>query len=435
MTDITSISEHVTDSMGALSGSEPNAITPAAVPLANDDGESSKQKTFVKFFIGEIGSTSTEESLRAYFEQFGTVDRVVVKHSHNDKQRSFAFVTIDGDTEKIMGSQHVIDGYTVATPEFARSNCNSSATGSSSSKQTNRGGRDSSGKSSLKGSRKIFVGGLSHQTQESALRAYFEQFGRLTDVVVMHEAGGRKPRGFGFVTFAESSSVQKVLQLRFHPVDGRGVEVKLAIPREFMHDVGEQKPLGGEIYSEFNVPYGEYLPEQSDYPLHGYMPSGPYGYMPQMPLPVPPMMGCGNSSFPSNPPYNSGQQQTGQPAQGIRVLYGTEHQPPHHPPSPNSGGRRGYGSNGQASHPPNHTNRAPTSSSAPASSHGVGSNTIPHHSAPAPMYHSSVQHHMMPPHMMMPPMMPYSNSGAPQPMGPPPPGGYMVPGPTAPRYG
>jgi len=59
---------------------------------------------------------------------------------------------------------------------------------------------------------------------------------------------------------------------------------------------------------------GEYLPEQSDYPVHGFSPTGGYGYMP--PLPVQPMMAGGNVP---------GFSQMAAPAQGIRVLYGTEH--------------------------------------------------------------------------------------------------------------
>ena len=125
-------------------------------------------------------------------------------------------------------------------------------------------------------------------------QAHFEQFGRLTDVVVMHEAGGRKPRGFGFVTFADVASVQKVLQSRLHPVDGRGVEVKLAVTREMMSsdeaatgaelvghggEYGGTYPAGAPPYGEaVSGDPGEYAP--SGYGAqYGYQPSVPYGYV------------------------------------------------------------------------------------------------------------------------------------------------------------
>lgn len=53
---------------------------------------------------------------------------------------------------------------------------------------------------------------------------YFGQFGDLEDAVVM------KQRGFGFVTYRDASSVDRLLSQRYHPVDGRYVEVKLAVP-------------------------------------------------------------------------------------------------------------------------------------------------------------------------------------------------------------
>ena len=110
----------------------------------------------------------------------------------------------------------------------------------------------------------------------------------------MHEAGGRKPRGFGFVTFADVSSVQKVLQSRFHPVDGRGVEVKLAIPREMM--ASDEPASGAELLKGLGGEYGggEYGGDEygggeygggGEYYSQGYAaqygcpPSGQYGYV------------------------------------------------------------------------------------------------------------------------------------------------------------
>ena len=89
-----------TDALSSLSFAEAPANFPGTEQPQERLDEPQKS-TFVKFFVGEIGPTSTEDSLRAYFEQFGTVERVIVKHSYHEKQRSFAFVTIDGDAEKV----------------------------------------------------------------------------------------------------------------------------------------------------------------------------------------------------------------------------------------------------------------------------------------------------------------------------------------------
>lgn len=59
--------------------------------------------------------------------------------------------------------------------------------------------------------RKVFVGGLAPSVDEAALRQYFEQFGPVDDAVVMHDHESRRPRGFGFVTFANEETVDDVL--------------------------------------------------------------------------------------------------------------------------------------------------------------------------------------------------------------------------------
>jgi len=102
------------------------------------------------------------------------------------------------------------------------------------SSKTRRRGRGGVVVPSATTGRKFFIGGLSHQTNASHLRNYFGQFGELADVVVMFEGRGRKPRGFGFVTFVEQAPVREVLKSRFHNVNGRDVDVKLAVPRENM---------------------------------------------------------------------------------------------------------------------------------------------------------------------------------------------------------
>lgn len=80
--------------------------------------------------------------------------------------------------------------------------------------------------------KKLFVGGLSPRTNEDSLRAYYSQWGELTDVVVMRDQRSNKSRGFGFVTFKESAAVDKAQSERPHKLDGKDVDSKRAMPRE-----------------------------------------------------------------------------------------------------------------------------------------------------------------------------------------------------------
>ncbi|XP_059074443.1 heterogeneous nuclear ribonucleoprotein 1 [Cryptomeria japonica] len=77
---------------------------------------------------------------------------------------------------------------------------------------------------------KIFIGGLSRDTTPAAFTKHFSKYGELTDSVIMKDRVTGQPRGFGFVTYADPSVVDKVIQDK-HVLDGRTVEIKRTIPR------------------------------------------------------------------------------------------------------------------------------------------------------------------------------------------------------------
>lgn len=50
----------------------------------------------------------------------------------------------------------------------------------------------------------------------------------------MYDHVNKRPRGFGFVTFTDATSVDKVLSLgQFHKLKDKQVEIKRAVPRDF----------------------------------------------------------------------------------------------------------------------------------------------------------------------------------------------------------
>uniref|UniRef100_A0A1B6CEZ6 RRM domain-containing protein n=2 Tax=Clastoptera arizonana TaxID=38151 RepID=A0A1B6CEZ6_9HEMI len=78
---------------------------------------------------------------------------------------------------------------------------------------------------------KMFIGGLSWQTSPESLREYFSKYGEITEVMVMKDPTTRRSRGFGFITFADPSSVDKVLAQGTHELDGKKIDPKVAFPR------------------------------------------------------------------------------------------------------------------------------------------------------------------------------------------------------------
>jgi len=89
-------------------------------------------------------------------------------------------------------------------------------------------------------SKKLFVGGLSWGTDESGLRAAFEQYGEIVEVKVITDRDTGRSRGFGFVTFAETDDANRAIEeMNGKPLDGRNIAVNEA------HDRGDRRGGGG----------------------------------------------------------------------------------------------------------------------------------------------------------------------------------------------
>ena len=80
--------------------------------------------------------------------------------------------------------------------------------------------------------RKIFIGGLNSETTEENLKGYFCRWGECVDVVVMRHSDTGRPRGFGFVTYETAESVDAVLNVESHILDGKKIDPKRAVARE-----------------------------------------------------------------------------------------------------------------------------------------------------------------------------------------------------------
>ncbi|KAI3979894.1 hypothetical protein MKX01_042548 [Papaver californicum] len=67
---------------------------------------------------------------------------------------------------------------------------------------------------------KLFIGGISWDTTEEKLTEYFGKYGEVVQTVIMRDKITGRPRGFGFVFFADPSILDVVLQDK-HTIDGR----------------------------------------------------------------------------------------------------------------------------------------------------------------------------------------------------------------------
>ena len=100
---------------------------------------------------------------------------------------------------------------------------------------------------------KLYVGNLSFNTSEAALRDAFGAFGTLTDVFVATDRETGRPRGFAFVTFSTPEESQAAIaKMNGTELDGRALTVNEAKPKESMGGGGG----GGRNFGPDRKPYG-----------------------------------------------------------------------------------------------------------------------------------------------------------------------------------
>jgi len=89
--------------------------------------------------------------------------------------------------------------------------------------------------------RKLFVGNLSFNTEESTLEALFAQAGTVASVRVMRDQATGRARGFGFVEMETEEAAQAAID-KFNntELDGRRIAVNEARPQ-----VGGGQRFGG----------------------------------------------------------------------------------------------------------------------------------------------------------------------------------------------
>ncbi len=81
-------------------------------------------------------------------------------------------------------------------------------------------------------SKKLFVGGLSWDTQDEGLRSAFERFGSVSEAKVITDRDTGRSRGFGFVTFDAGSDADNAMsEMDGSMLDGRELRVNEAQDR------------------------------------------------------------------------------------------------------------------------------------------------------------------------------------------------------------
>jgi cold-inducible RNA-binding protein len=83
---------------------------------------------------------------------------------------------------------------------------------------------------------KLYIGNLSWETTTEDLKAHFEQFGGVSDAIVITDRQSGRSRGFGFVTMDNNDEANKALEdCNGIELDGREIKCSEATPRKAEH--------------------------------------------------------------------------------------------------------------------------------------------------------------------------------------------------------
>lgn len=159
-----------------------------------------------KIFVGGIAYDVTNEDLTSHFGEFGEVANAQVKFDRQTgRSRGFAFVefTTGEACKAALGArEQTIKGKSVEVkPAKSREN------------------------------KKVFVGGLPSDFNESELRSHFEQFGKVEDIEWPFDKQTKTHRNFAFIVFEEEEAADKASAQAKQTFGSRECDVKKAVPQ------------------------------------------------------------------------------------------------------------------------------------------------------------------------------------------------------------
>lgn len=174
--------------------------------VAGGDNRESKGNEDKKIFVGGISYEVTNDDLSEHFAKFGEVTQAQVKYDRiTGRSRGFAFVEFSsGDSCKaaLAAREQTIKNKQVEVkPAKSREN------------------------------KKVFVGGLPSDFNETELRQHFEQFGKVEDIEWPFDKQTKQRRNFAFIVFEEEEAADRASAQLKQTFGSRECDVKKAVPQ------------------------------------------------------------------------------------------------------------------------------------------------------------------------------------------------------------
>jgi RNA-binding protein Musashi len=171
------------------------------------------------------------DALQMYFEQFGEITHcTIMRDAESGRSRGFAFLTFKepSSVNAVMAREHHLDGKNASSSLLS--------TGASCARwliptrfsHLQIDPKRAIPRSDTAKTDKLFVRALPPSCTQESFRAFWRQFGAITDATLMMDKETGRHRGFGFVNYERREDVDKVLQSGPHYMDGQMVRCSVA---------------------------------------------------------------------------------------------------------------------------------------------------------------------------------------------------------------
>lgn len=183
--------------------------------MSNDQPNEDPCTHTKKYFIGGLSVNCTQEELENYLLQYGSVTECEIITDKQGKSKGYAFAAISGTRlpADLVSKHHMLLGKLFEIRELVDGSTNSEII-----KEISR--------------RKIFLSNLKSSTREEDLSEFFDQFGKVEEVLISRDPHSQQSKGFGFVIFKEEQDASKVLKYRSVKIKNWDVIVKPCLTKQ-----------------------------------------------------------------------------------------------------------------------------------------------------------------------------------------------------------
>lgn len=214
-------------------------------PIEGFEQDDDNSEGCLKLFVGGLNYLSLQSDIKSYFETFGEVlSCSLLQDKTTSKSRGFAFVTLKDTekilTDKILQKKHEINGKIVDVKIAVEGKKREEM---------------------LDSSKKVFVGGLEPSVNNEDLKAFFSEYGPVSEACVLFDNNRGQSRCFGFVTFKNKETVDLLVQDNRYVIKGKQVDVKQALPKSM------QKAQNIRCQSNVDTLLNRHKKNDSDYHL------------------------------------------------------------------------------------------------------------------------------------------------------------------------